>query len=144
MVISAVVAIDNNGVIGRGGRLPWNLPADLARFKSLTTGHPIIMGRKTYESIGRALPGRQNIIITRDNSYKAEGCEVVGSLDEALAAANDKQEVCIIGGQDIFELAMPKINLIHLTRIDAEIPGDRFFKYNPGDWLETWSEKHPN
>jgi dihydrofolate reductase len=130
MVVSAVVAASQNGVIGRQGSLPWNLPGEMAYFKKITMGHPIIMGRKTHESIGRALPGRQNIIITHDGSYKAEGCTVVTSLDKALeaAAAADIDEVFIIGGSSIYELAMPKLNKIYLTRILADIEGDKFFK----------------
>jgi dihydrofolate reductase len=130
-------------VIGKEGGLPWYLPADLAHFRTVTMGQPIIMGRKTHESIGKALPGRQNIVITRDKNYQAQGCEVVGSIDQALQKANGADEVFIIGGQSIYELAMPRIDRIYLTRVAADIPGDKYFHYDRVQWRETSSEKHP-
>lgn len=142
MVLSAIVATDNKSVIGKKGGIPWYLPADLAHFKTITMGHPIIMGRKTHESIGKALPGRYNIVITNDRNYSAEGCEVVGSLSEALSLVKGEDEAFIIGGQSIYEVAMPQIDRIYLTKVDADIPGDRYFKYDPAQWQEEAAEKH--
>jgi len=143
MIISAIVATANNGVIGKEGGLPWYLPADLAHFRQTTAGHPVIMGRKTHESIGRALPGRQNIIITHNKNYQAQGCEIAPSLDEALRLVSGTDEVFIIGGQTIYTLAMPKTDKIYLTKVDADIPGDKYFLYEPAQWQETSVEKHP-
>lgn len=146
MILSIIVAAAKNGVIGRSGTMAWKLPAEMAYFKRTTTGHPVIMGRKTYEDIGRALPGRYNIVITRDKNFKAEGCLVVNSLEGALEAAKNAQgseEIFVIGGQAINELALPKANKIYLTWIEAEIKGDKFFHYDPKDWRQVWSEKHP-
>jgi dihydrofolate reductase len=135
-----------NGVIGKEGGLPWYLPAELARFKEVTMGHPIIMGRKTQESIGRALPGRTNIVITRDKGYKAaEGCVVVNSLDEAIEQAKKSEgsgETFIIGGASVYQEAMSMLDRIYLTKVDADIKGDKFFKYDPSGWRQTSSEKH--
>ncbi|HEX5394983.1 MAG TPA: dihydrofolate reductase [Candidatus Saccharimonadales bacterium] len=146
MVISAIVAMAKNGVIGKGGGLPWYLPAELSRFKEVTMGHPIIMGRKTHESIGRALPGRTNIVITRDRGYKAaEGCVIVGSLNEALEQAKKSEgadEIFIIGGASIYEQAMPLLDRIYLTKVDADIKGDKSFNYGPDEWKQVSSEKH--
>lgn len=140
--VSIVVAAAESGVIGRGGMLPWHLPADLAHFKRLTMGHPIIMGRVTHESIGKALPGRRNIIITSASGYKAEDCEVVASLDGALALVKGEEEVFIIGGASVYEQAKPKANRIYLTQIHAKVDGDRFFKYNPEEWKVISKESH--
>jgi dihydrofolate reductase len=142
VTVSAIVAASQNGVIGRGNTLPWNLPDDLAHFRKITSGHPVIMGRKTHESIGRALPGRQNIVISRDNDYRAEGCETVGSLEEALEAAADTDEAFIIGGGTIYELAMPKLDKIYLTEVKADIDGDTFFKFDRAGWQMLSSEEH--
>lgn len=142
MILSAIVATGNSGVIGKEGGLPWYLPADLTHFKNTTMGHPIIMGRKTHESIGRALPGRMNIVITHDPSYEAEGCEVAGGLDQALSLIKDAGEAFIIGGQSIYELALPRLKRIYLTKVDADIPGDKYFKYDPAQWRPTAIEKH--
>lgn len=143
MTISMIVAVAKNGVIGNKGELAWYLPAELARFKQTTMGHPIIMGRKTHESIGRALPGRQNIVITRNNHYEAPGCTVVHSLDEALQAAKGADEVFIIGGATIYDQAMPRTDRLYLTQIDGEPEGDTLFHYNPSDWQEKSREPHP-
>lgn len=134
----------DNGVIGKKDTLlPWHLSADLRRFKQLTMGHPIIMGRTTYETIRRPLPGRQNIIITRDKDYQAEGCAVVHAVEEALQAAGEAKEVFIIGGANIFEQTLPLADKIYLTRVHAEPDGDTFFRYNPADWTESAPESHP-
>lgn len=114
----------------------------MAYFKKITMGHPVIMGRKTHESIGRPLPGRQNIIISRDKSYQAAGCEVVQSLDEALAAAVGSDEVFIIGGSSIYDVAMSKLDKIYLTRVKADIDGDKFFDFDGRGWRKLSSELH--
>lgn len=126
MRVSLIVAVSENGCIGREGDLPWRLPEDLRRFKQLTLGHPIIMGRKTYESIGRPLPGRDNIVVTRQPGYSAPGCTVVGSLPEALAAANASgaAEAFIIGGASLYAEALPLADTLQLTRVHAEVAGD--------------------
>jgi dihydrofolate reductase len=142
MTLSIIVAMAKNGVIGKSGGLPWYLPAELAYFKKVTTGHPIIMGRKTHESIGRALPDRKNIVITHDKDYKAKGCVVVDSLESAVKAAKGAEEAFIIGGESIYKLALPKADKLYLTKIDADIDGDRFFRYDTSEWKQVWSEKH--
>ncbi len=144
-MISTIVAVAKGGVIGKEGGMPWYLPAELARFKEVTMGHPIIMGRKTHESIGRALPGRTNIVITRSKGYRAEGCRVVGSLEKAVEVAKGSEgsdEIFIIGGEQIYKEAMPKLERIYLTKVDAEVDGDKFFRYDPKEWKEVSSEKH--
>lgn len=143
MVVSAIVAASRNNVIGNKGTLPWDLPDEMAYFREVTRGHPVIMGRVTHESIGRALPGRQNIVISSQRGYKAEGCEVVHSLEEALAAAKGVSEVFIIGGSQIYQAATPKLDRIYLTRIDADIDGDKFFKLDELAWHLVSSRHHP-
>lgn len=146
MTISAIVAVAKNGVIGKEGGMPWYLPAELARFKERTMGHSIIMGRKTHESMGRTLQGRTNIVITRDINYKPfEGSVVAGSLDEAIELAKKSDgadEIFIIGGEQIYKKAMPLLNRIYLTKVDADVEGDKFFHYNPAEWKQVSSEKH--
>nr|AIA16836.1 Dihydrofolate reductase [uncultured bacterium] len=130
MKISAIVAMSKNRVIGRNNQLPWHLPEDLKRFKRITMGHPMIMGRKTFESIGRVLPGRESIIITRQKDYQVPGAVVVPSLKDAIEYCRNKSqtdEAFVIGGGEVFRDAMPLLNRIHLTLIDAEIEGDVFF-----------------
>jgi dihydrofolate reductase len=144
-MISLYVATSENGVIGKKNALPWYLPADLERFKQITMGHPIIMGRKTHESIGRALPGRTNIVISRNKNYRAKDCIVVGSLDEALETAQKSEgndEIFIIGGSSVFDEALALAGRIHLTRVKARVDGDIFFKFDPTGWHQTFSEKH--
>ena len=127
-----------NRVIGRNNALPWRLPADLAHFKKVTMGHPIVMGRKTHESIGKALPGRKNIVVTRNRSYIAAGCTVVTSLEEAWKAASDADEVCVIGGSSLFEETLPIADVIHLTEVEADVEGDTYFPdFDRGEWHET-------
>ncbi len=127
-----------NRVIGRDNALPWRLPADLAHFKRVTLGHPIIMGRRTYESIGKPLPGRQNIVVTHDRNYVAPGCTVVPSLEAAYAAANGADEVSIIGGTSLFEAALPHADRIHLTEVEADVEGDTWFpEFDRREWVET-------
>lgn len=130
MKLSLVVAISENKVIGRDNKLPWHLSADLKRFKNLTTGHPIIMGRKTYDSIGRALPNRTNIVITRDKDYQVEGIHVAHSLDEALEIAKNSpgsEESFVIGGAQIFTEALPFADKLYLTIIHKNVEGDVYF-----------------
>jgi dihydrofolate reductase len=141
---SLVVAMARNRVIGRENALPWRLPAELAHFKRVTMGHPIVMGRRTYESIGRPLPGRQNIVVSRNPGFEAPGCTVVGSLDEAYAAAGDAQEISIIGGTSLFEAALPTADCIHLTEVDADIEGDTWFpQFDRTAWSEREIARHP-
>ena len=144
-IISIIVAVSKNGVIGKEGDTPWYLPAEMAYFKEKTMGHPIIMGRKTHESIGRALPGRYNIVITRNKNFKAEGCDVVNSQEEALEKAKSAEggeEVFVIGGESIYKEALPLSDKIYLTKVSAEVEGDKFFKFDPTNWKQTFSEKH--
>jgi len=128
-IISLVAAIDEGRAIGKDNKLIWDLPSDLKRFKQITTGHPIIMGRKTFESIGRRLPNRTNIIITRDRKYTTDGCLIVHSLDEALikARAVEQNEIFVIGGGQIFEQAITQADKLYLTIIKGSHDGDSFF-----------------
>ncbi len=119
--------MSRNRVIGKGNALPWHLPADLKYFKRITLGKPIIMGRKTFESIGRPLPGRVNIIVTHELAYRADGCTVVHSIDEAISIAQAHEEVMVIGGAKLFEQVLPRAERIYLTEIDEEFAGDIFF-----------------
>ena len=144
MVLTCVVAVAQNGVIGNRNGLPWHLPADLQRFKALTMGKPMIMGRKTWDSIGRPLPGRTSIVVSRQPRLEIPGCIVVGSLPEAIAAAGDVPEIAVIGGADLFRMALPEVGVIHLTRVHADVPRDVFFpELVPGEWSETSLERHP-
>ena len=124
MRLTAVVAATENNVIGRDNGMPWHLPADLKHFKEVTLGRPVLMGRKTFESIGRALPGRRNLVLTRSAQFAAPGVERVGSLEEALALVADAPELMIIGGAALYELAMPLISRVHLTRLHMHLDGD--------------------
>jgi dihydrofolate reductase len=142
--VSLVVAIARNGVIGRDNGLPWRLPADMAHFKRVTMGHPVVMGRRTYESIGKPLPGRKNIVVTHNRAFQAPGCSVVGSLDEAWRAAGNAEEVCVIGGTTLFEETLPVADLIHLTEVEADIEGDTFFPaFDRRQWQEREVARHP-
>jgi dihydrofolate reductase len=137
-LISLIVAAAANDVIGAGGKLPWRLSDDLRRFKALTMGKPLIMGRKTFESIGRPLPGRRNIVVTRQPDYVAAGCEVVGSPEDALAAAADADEVMVIGGAEVYTAFLPLAGRIYRTRVHARIDGDaRFPALDERDWREV-------
>ncbi|MFC4322762.1 dihydrofolate reductase [Litchfieldia salsa] len=137
-MISLLVAMDKNKLIGKDNDLPWRLPADLAYFKNLTMGHPIVMGRKTYESIGRPLPGRENIIITRNLSYAVEGCEVINSTEEIIELSKTKKEIFVIGGSEIFKEILPFVDKLYITEIEEEFEGDTFF---PNFNLENWDLK---
>ncbi len=137
MTISIIVALSENNVVGINNQLPWHLSADLKRVKALTMGHHLIMGRKTYESIGKPLPGRTNVIITRNKNFSAEGCVVVSSLTEALEKAKEDNEVFIFGGGEIFREALSKVSKIYMTRIHQHFDGDTHFPdLNPGEWRE--------
>ena len=127
-MISIIVAASTNDVIGAGGQLPWKISDDLKRFKALTLGKPIVMGRLTWDSIGRPLPGRQNIVITRQSDFSADGCDVVASPAAALAIAGDAEEIMIIGGSQIYDLFLPKAGRLHITRVQTEITAMRFFR----------------
>jgi dihydrofolate reductase len=144
MIRSIVVAVARNGVIGRDSQLPWKLPKDLAYFKRVTMGHPVVMGRRTWESIGKALPGRLNIVVTRNRSLDAPGATVVASLADAWKAAGDAGEVSIIGGTSIFRETLPIADCIHLTEVEADVEGDTFFPaFDRGQWVEEEVERHP-
>jgi dihydrofolate reductase len=141
--LSVVVAADERGGIGRGGGLPWHLPEDLKRFKAITMGKPIVMGRRTWDSIGRPLPGRRSIVVSRQAGLAIEGAEVVGSLEQALRAASDAPEVCVIGGAELYRIALPRAEVVHLTRVHATVEADTFLPaLDPSDWEEVSSERH--
>jgi dihydrofolate reductase len=143
--ISLIVAVAENDVIGRRGELPWRLSADLRRFKELTMGHAIIMGRKTFESIGRPLPGRRMIVVTRQADYRAEGADVVGGLEEAYRAAGSRgeSEAFVIGGAEVFAQAKPQAERVYLTRVHATVDGDAFFPpLDSNQWRLVSSEPH--
>ncbi|HLB15045.1 MAG TPA: dihydrofolate reductase [Burkholderiales bacterium] len=142
MALTALVAaLARNRVIGVGNRLPWRLPEDLARFKRLTMGAPVIMGRKTRESIGRPLPGRRNIVVTRARDVNWEGCIVAHSLDEALALARDAGEAFVIGGAELYAQALPRADRLYLTLIDADYAGDASFpEFDAAAWREVARE----
>ena len=140
-MLSIIVAVSENNVVGKENKLPWKLSADLKRLKSLTMGHHIIMGRKTWESLGKALPGRTNVIITTDKNFKAEGGVVVHSLKEALSISSIDNEIFIFGGGKIFKEAMPLVKKIYITRVHSIIDGDTFFPVlDMNDWKETSRE----
>lgn len=141
MVISLIAALTTNRVIGRDNTLPWHLPKDLQHFKSLTLGKSIIMGRKTYQSIGRPLPQRHNIIVTRDKHFTATGCTVRHSLQEAINAVAEEKELFIIGGAEIYKQALPVADFLYLTLIHADIPGNIYFPlFSQDDWEEIHRE----
>lgn len=148
--IALIVAVAENGVIGIENRLPWHLPADLQYFKSRTLGKPIIMGRKTWESLRRPLPGRLNVVLTRQPAWEAEGAQATRSLTEALACAEawataqGVDELMVIGGSEIFQEALPLAQRLYLTRVALTPEGDAFFpEWQTGQWQCTWREAHP-
>ncbi len=146
MKISAIVAIARNLAIGHNNQIPWYLPADLKYFKKVTTGHHVIMGRKSFESIGRPLPNRTNVVITRDPFFVATGCQVVHSLEEALAIAdaNGETEAFIIGGGEIYRKSWPYLDRLYLTEVAVEPEADVFFpKVDEKEWMELSQEVHP-
>ena len=141
--ICLLAAIAANRVIGRNNALPWHLPADLKRFKALTMGHPVLMGRKTHDSIGKPLPGRRNLVITRNRDYGAPGCEIVHSLDEAIAACRGAADIFVIGGAELYLESLPRAHSLEFTEIKAEFEGDaRFPEFSMADWHEIAREAH--
>jgi dihydrofolate reductase len=149
MKISLIVAVSRNGVIGIDNQLPWHLPEDLKYFKSVTMGKPIIMGRKTFDSIGRPLPGRTNIVITRDSSWQVDGVEVARTLAQAMTlgqlacAQADVDEAMVIGGEQIYRMTLPAADRLYLTEVQAEVEGDAFFpEFDTKDWHQV-SEQLP-
>jgi dihydrofolate reductase len=142
--LALIAALTRNRVIGRDNRLPWHLPADLRFFKQTTMGKPLLMGRRTWESIGRPLPGRRMIVLSRDPAYHAPGCAVARSLDEALEIAGEVPEIMVIGGASLYEHTFPLAEHLYLTRVEAEIPGDAWFpEWNEREWRLVWEEVHP-
>ena len=142
-MISIIVAASENNVIGKDNDLIWHLPNDLKFFKKMTSGHTIIMGRKTFESVGRPLPKRTNIIITRDTDFNPEGCVVVHSLEDALAeAAKTDKNPFIVGGEQIYRLALPLTDVVYLTRVHHEFDGDRYFPELGKEWNEVENIPH--
>jgi len=144
-MISFVVAVSRNGVIGREGGLPWHISSDLKRFKEITMGKPVIMGRKTWESLPRKpLPGRRNIVITRQQEFSAEGAEVAQTPGEALRLAGNVPEVAVIGGGEVYRLFWPLVDRLYLTEVDLEVEGDTHFPVpDPSEWREVAREVHP-
>ncbi len=144
MKISLVVAMAENRVIGRANQLPWHLPKDLKFFKRITMGKPMLMGRKTHESIGRRLPGRRNIVMTKDPAYQASGCIVVDSMQAGLAAAEPAEEIMVIGGATLYQQTLEAAQRIYLTLVQARIEGDVYLpEINQSLWQEVWRESHP-
>ena len=143
MSLSIVAAMGLNGVIGDAGNLPWRLPADMKHFKATTMGKPIIMGRKTFDSIGKPLPGRENIVVSRNADFRAAGCKVVGSLMEAIEVTLMAEEAMVIGGAVIYERALPLTKRIYLTRVYSMFKGDAYFPdLTVGNWKQTSREDH--
>ena len=144
-MISYVVAVSKNGVIGREGGLPWHISSDLKRFKEITMGKPVVMGRKTWDSLPRKpLPGRRNIVITRQSGFRAEGAEVVTTPEAAIELCGDAPEIAVIGGGEVYRLFWPHVNRLYLTEVDLEVAGDTHFPaVDPAHWREVAREVHP-
>lgn len=143
-VVTLVAAIAENGVIGSGNRVPWHLPADLKRFKALTMGKPMLMGRRTFESIGKPLPGRRNLVLTRTSGFPAPGIEIVRGIEEALAICADAPELMVIGGAEVYRLCLPHARRMHLTRVHAPVVGDtRFPNCDWNEWRRVERSTHP-
>ncbi len=143
MRLSIIVAMDDNQLIGKNNALPWHLPADLAYFKKTTTGKTVLMGRKTYESIGFPLPNRRNIVVSRNTDFQAQGCEIVSSIGGALALAKNDDEVMIMGGASFYEQMLPSVNRLYITQIEGEFEGDAYFPaFNRDNFVETFRETH--
>ena len=143
MKLALIVAMDNQGLIGKNNDLPWRLSADLQYFRRVTMGKPIIMGRKTHESIGRPLPGRKNIVLTTQKGYQAEGCEVVHSVQQVQQLCADNDEIIIIGGSSLYALFLPYADTLYLTRVDAALEGDTWFPaWSLQEWQLISDEKH--
>ena len=143
MRLSIVVAMDDNRLIGKDNKLPWHLPADLAYFKKITIGKSILMGRKTYDSIGRPLPNRRNIVITRNTNIVIPGCEVVSNIEQALSITKDEPEVMVIGGASLCEQLLPDVSRLYITKIEGSFDGDVYFpNYDKSEWHEVSCETH--
>lgn len=144
MSLSIIVAMAHNRVIGADNDMPWHLPADLKYFKKTTLGKPIIMGRKTFDSIGRPLPGRQNVVVTRNEAWSHAGVDVAPSLDAALTMVGEAEEIMITGGAQIFAMAIDTVEKLYITEIDLDVEGDTFFpEFDQTDWKETSREAFP-
>lgn len=144
-VLSAIVAMDENRVIGLNNKMPWHLPADLKHFKTITAGHPVLMGRKTFLSIGKPLPNRTNIILTRDPQFSAQDCLVVPQLETALSMAQefDQHEIFVIGGAEIYRQLLPRVQRLYLTIVHHQFQGDTFFpEWEAAEWQEVSRERH--
>ncbi len=141
--LALLVAASENDVIGRGGALPWHLPDDLKHFKALTLGKPMLMGRRTFESIGRPLPGRTSLVLTRSHGWASPGVQVVHSLDEALDACRGAFELAVIGGAEVFALCAPHAVRLYLTRVHAQLAGDTFLPPLGAGWRESGRREHP-
>ncbi|MBT2969023.1 MAG: dihydrofolate reductase [gamma proteobacterium symbiont of Ctena orbiculata] len=142
-LISLIAAVANNGVIGVDNSLPWRLPADLKHFKALTMGKPIVMGRRTWESLPGVLPGRRHIVVSRNRDYRAEGCELVHSVDEALQLAGDAAEIMIVGGGGLYRQMLPRADRLYLTLVEADVEGDAYFpEIDWSQWHEVSRETH--
>ncbi|PPC97886.1 MAG: diacylglycerol kinase [Methylotenera sp.] len=141
--LSIIVAVAHDGVIGVNNTLPWHLPEDLKRFRALTMGHHIIMGRKTYDSLGRLLPGRTTVIVTRNENYKVEGALVAHSLEAAIALCENDEEVFLIGGAELYQAGLKLAHKLYITEIELDVAGDAFFpKLVSTEWQETEREAH--
>ena len=145
MLLSMIVAMDKNRVIGADNDMPWHLPDDLKHFKAMTLGKPVVMGRKTFESIGsKPLPGRRNLVISRNPAYSAAGAEVFSSVEDALAQLSDSQEVVIMGGGQLYQQMLPVADKLYLTFVDTQVKGDTLFpEWQPDEWQEVAREWHP-
>lgn len=149
MKISLIVAMDENGLIGANGGMPWHLPNDLRHFKRTTMGKPLFMGRRTHESIGRALPGRENLVLSRDETYQAKGCHTVTSFQAAQdlvrrQSGKSAQEMVVIGGAQVYTLALPEAHHMYLTRVHGAFTGDTWFPdFDAGQWQQVSCERHP-
>jgi dihydrofolate reductase len=142
-LISLIAAVARDGTIGDGNAIPWRIPGEQKYFRSVTTGHPIIMGRKTHESIGRVLPDRRNMVVSRDPAYRAEGCEIFPSLESALTACRDSDEVFLIGGGELYRAGLPLADRLYLTEIHADFAGDtRFPDFDRSRWKLVSREPH--
>jgi dihydrofolate reductase len=143
MSISLIAAMGNGRVIGVENRLPWRLPADMKHFRALTMGKPVLMGRKTFESIGKPLPGRVNIVVSQDPTFHPQGVIVARSISQALAAGNEATEIMVIGGASFYQQLLPRAQRLYITEIHHDFPGDAFFPgWNPDDWREIKRERH--
>lgn len=142
MIISLIAAMDRNRLIGRDNGLPWHLPDDFKHFKAVTLGKPVIMGRKTFESIGKPLPGRQNIVVSR-SGFQANGIVSVASIEQALTAAGNAEEIMIIGGANLYQQMIDRADRMYLTQVDGQFDGDVWFpEFNLNDWKIVSSEQH--